>query len=104
MVRGWCRTNKQQSNRKYKAGHDAKKMKTCAIVAEPIACRGVVRCGCVEKQKMSLDRQWVRCMVVRFGFFAHTSQFNAYDRKWSTAEVLHGAHQYTQEQRDGVTE
>jgi len=53
---------------------------------------------------MSLDRDgtWVRCMVVRFGFFAHTSQFDACNRKWSTAEVLHGAQQYTQEQRGRV--
>ena len=50
------------------------------------------------------DGQRVRCMVVRFGFFAHMSQFNASNRKWSTAEVLHGALQYTQEQRDGVKE
>ena len=80
-------------------------MKTCAIVAEPIACRGV-RVVDALKQAMSLewDGKWVRCMVVRFVCFfcSHTSQFNASNRKWSTAEVLNGAHQYTQEQRDGV--
>ena len=43
-------------------------------------------------------------MVVRLVFCSHmyTSQFNANNRKWSTAEVLNGAYQYTQEQRDGV--
>ena len=58
------------------------------------------------KANMSLenDGQLVRCMVVRFGFFAHTSQFNAEKRKWSTAEVLNSARQYTQEQRNGVSE
>ena len=44
---------------------------------------------------------WVLRLVVCF-FCSHTSQFNASNRKWITAEVLHSAHQYTQEQRDGV--
>ena len=64
--------------------------------------------GCALNTNMSLegDGKWVRCMVVRFGFFAHvhTSQFNANNLKWSTAEMLHAALQYTQEQRDGVAE
>ena len=85
-----------------KVGHDAKKMKTCAIVAE----KGKSQIGRAGEGAMSLgnDGHGVRCMVVRFGFFcSHTSQFNADSFKWSTAEVLHGARQYTQEQRDRVT-
>src|SRR4051794_5398038 len=66
-----------------------------------------VQRGCAEDQAMSLmnNGTWVRCMVVRFGFFncSHTSQFDAHNRKWSTAEVVKGARQYTQEQRCAVT-
>ena len=46
----------------------------------------------------------VAWLCVLVGVLAHTSQFNASNREWSTAEVLQGAHQYTQEQRDCVTE
>ena len=45
----------------------------------------------------------VAWLCVLVGVLAHTSQFDVEERKWSTAEVLQGAHQYTQEQRDGVT-
>ena len=104
MVRGWCRTNKPQSKRKYKAGHDAKKNEN---VRDCCGADSVQR-GCAlwllltTTMSLELDGQWVRCMVVRFGFFAHTSQFNASNRKWSTAEVLHSAHQDTQVQRDVI--
>jgi len=104
MVRGWCRTNDNRSASK--AGHDAKKNEN---VRDCCGADSVQRGGRVVNAlntNMSLERNGkrVRCMVVRFVFFAHTSQFNASNRKWSTAEALSSARQYTQEQRDVVTE
>ena len=79
-------------------------MKTCAIVAEPIACRGV-RVVVALKNNHVLGMGWAAGAVhgCAFWFFSsHTSQFNASNRKWSTAEVLNSAYQYTQEQCDRV--
>ena len=44
-------------------------MKTCAIVAEPIACRELrVVDALIASMSLKDDGKWVRCMVVRFGF------------------------------------
>ena len=104
MVRGWwCRTN--NTIEAQTVGHDAKKMKKRARLLR-IACRG--RVGWVAlTTKHVVGVQWeagaVAWLCVLVGVLAHTSQFNADGRKWITVEVLQGAHQYTQEQRDVVT-
>ena len=58
----------------------------------------------VLKNKHVIGEQWEVGAVhgCAFWFFAHTRQFDASDREWSTAVVLHSAQQYTQEQRDRV--